>query len=107
MAREYIELGSTPSDEQCAQIGSENYRQRAIVECGAYVDQLYRTFGQHANTSFGTKWFPHDFGSYAEVVVYYDDTDLDSIKFAFTVESELPTRWDKPARAIVSATQWR
>ena len=41
---EYLNLGAVPYDESCAQVGMEGYRDKAIMECRAYVNQLYRQF---------------------------------------------------------------
>ena len=41
---------------------------------------------------FAVKSFPHDFGTYREVVVYYDTEENDSI--AYEIEANLPTTWD-------------
>lgn len=37
---------------------------------------------------------PHDFGSYSEAVVYYDNKDDKSVGFAFFVEENLPENWN-------------
>ena len=42
---------------------------------------------------FAVKSFPHDFGTYREVLVYYDTEENDPI--AHEVEANLPKTWDK------------
>ena len=99
--REYLPLGSTPTGESCAQIGSRDYAKRARRECQQYIDQLIRQFGEPpAGVNFMTKTFPHDFGSYYEVVIWYTVGDPIQESYAFSVEGSLPESWDgiSPAR---------
>ena len=35
-------LGSSPTDEECVQVGSNNYYEQAKKECSAYIKQLIR-----------------------------------------------------------------
>lgn len=94
MARDWLELGPTPCGEDCAQVGSEEYHLRTLVECKAYIAQLTAEFGETPeHTEFGIKSFSHDFGRYHEVVVYFDDEDETSTDFAYNVESNLPEYW--------------
>ena len=68
---DYLNLGSTPSDEDCAQVGSPDYQNRANKELDAYKAQLERMFPgleTHKRMEFKKMWFPHDFGSYGEIV---------------------------------------
>jgi hypothetical protein len=97
--REYLNIGSTPSDEACAQVGSHDYSERSRAECKAFVAQLRRVFGTEPDGAVVTvKSFPHDFGSYREVVCYYDDGLPLSVEYAFKLERETPERWDDEAR---------
>ena len=43
------------------------------------------------------KSFPHDFGTYREVVVYYDDDDQKQAEQAFFLESADISNWDEEA----------
>ena len=100
--RDYITLGSTPSNEDCAQVGKSDYGIRSKIETTAYKNQLYRMFPEVLNSktlSFTIKSFQHDFGSYKEVVINYDDdneqeyNDIVIIK----VDRNIPKAWDKEA----------
>lgn len=99
MYRDYIELGSTPCSEKCAQVGELDYNARAHIECKAYVHQLERIFPipDGVDAAFRVKMFPHDFGSYHEVVVYFGTQDEKAIEYAFHVENNLPEYWDPEA----------
>lgn len=100
MARDYINIGPSPCGEDCAQLGSDNYGERARRECNAFREQLRRQFGPEPGSArLAVKSFPHDFGSYYEVVCYYDDSDETGMDYAFRLESETPENWDDIARA--------
>ncbi|MBU1374312.1 MAG: hypothetical protein KKG25_16320 [Bacteroidetes bacterium] len=97
--RDYITLGPVPCDEDCAQVGQDDYPERSRAEYKAYFCQLRRQFGKEpGGAMFSVKSFPHDFGSYREVVVYYDNENEASVDFAYKVEGELPGEWDEEAR---------
>jgi hypothetical protein len=97
--RDYITIGSTPADEDCAQLGSDNYRERMRKESAAFIAQILREFGlEPEGARLAVKGFPHDFGTYHEVVCYYDDSLPASVEYAFKVESP-SANWDAQARA--------
>ena len=99
MEVDYIYLGPTPCDEDCAQVGQTNYRELANKEMHAYIDQLYRTFPDvdEFNVRFKIKWHHHDFGTYGEVVAMYDAADEKSAQKAIDIEWNLPDKWDEEA----------
>lgn len=43
---QFIDVGSAPWNEECAQLGSDDYHDRAKRECRAYLNQLRRMFGE-------------------------------------------------------------
>lgn len=94
MSREYVELGSVPCDEDCAQVGSDNYRERMREESARYIAQLRRRFpDMPESVTLGVKSFPHDFGTYHEVVAWFDTRDEVAISAAYAVENNLPSTW--------------
>lgn len=99
MSTDYLSLGSSPPCESCAQVGHDDYPEQSQKECRAWLNQIVRKFG---NPPFGarlsTKSFPHEFGSYQEVVVHFDTCQEQAIEFAFNVENNLPTEWDNQAK---------
>jgi hypothetical protein len=101
--RDYLEIGSTPAEEDCEQLGP-NYRpERARQECQAFIHQLRRQFGEEpADASLRVKGSSHDFGLYLEVVCYYDPNDEESTEYAFKCEGEAWTEWDEEARKELS-----
>ena len=97
---DYLNLGSTPSDEDCAQVGGPDYQNRANKELDAYKAQLERMFPgleTHKHMRFKKMWFPHDFGSYGEIVITFDvDNELEAAT-AIEIEWNTPTNWDQEA----------
>jgi len=89
----HLNIGATPCDEPCAQVGSENYQQIARQECERYKAQLTRMFPKGR---FRIKTFPHDFGGYLEVVAMLG-TD-EEIKAAYEAEAHGPRFWDEPPK---------
>ena len=98
--RDYIVIGSTPSGEDCQQVGSPTYLQLTVAECQVFVRQLLRLFpNKPEGRSIGVKAFSHDFGTYHEVCVFYDNTDEEQQIYAYNVENNTPEYWDEQALA--------
>lgn len=97
--RDFVYIGSTPCDEPCQQVGMPEFSADvARRECIAFINQLRRQFGQEPDgAELRIKTERHDFGSYPEVVCYYDDDNQASVDYAFRCEGETPTNWDMQA----------
>lgn len=102
---EYIELGSAPAEESCAQVGSEDYERAARRECAVYKRMLERLFPipEGFTCRYTVRRFPHDFGSYFEVCIGFSARDSNGfssapVDFAYRVERETPDRWDAIAQ---------
>jgi len=93
---DYLTLGTTPYEEDCAQVGSEDYYSAAKKEASKYVALLRELFGDERDhfCVYKLKSFPHDFGTYYEVCIVFDDNDAESTQFAYFIEDMLPSRWD-------------
>lgn len=100
--RETIELGSTPCDEECAQVGSEGYYERAKHECIVYRSMLYRwlkeSYDEEEMPTLKIKSSSHDYGCYLEVCVSFDDTNETQTEIAYLLEGNGPTKWDEIAK---------
>lgn len=104
MAREYLTLGSTPSGEDCAQVGREDYHPLMRRETRAYIAQLRRQFGpEPSGAIISVKGFPHDFGTYHEVCVTFDASNEEAVTYAYRLDNEMPESWDEQARAEMAA----
>lgn len=94
--RDYIEIGPSPVEENCVQVGSENYTERAREECKRFINLIRSKLGEEPEgAELKIKSFPHDFGAYCEVVCYYNDNNAEAINYAFRCEEEAPTRWEE------------
>ena len=105
---DYLNLGCTPSDEDCVQVGSPDYEIQANKELDAYMAQLVRMFPgleTHKHMKFAKVWFPHDFGSYGEIVIIFDaDNELEAAT-AIEIEWNTPTNWDEEAIKELNLTK--
>ena len=97
MATDQLTLGPVPSDENCQQVGTPTYDAlTAREECQRYITLLRELFGLEP---IGARLVitsnpPHDFGTYFEVAVKYDDEVPRAVEYAFAVKKDLPTTWD-------------
>jgi hypothetical protein len=91
----YLSLAPAPIEEDCAQVDTPGYEDRAIEECARFIRLLRRTFGpEPEGARLSVKWFDHDFGPYCEVVCYYNTDIPPSVEYAYTCEANLPATWD-------------
>lgn len=104
---EILNIGSTPYDEPCAQVGSINYRQLARAELVAFIGQcrraLNKQFGDTLLVDVKGTSFPHDFGTYHEVVVMYDPNNEQQVQQAFWLESADISKWDDEAKEYLQS----
>ena len=104
MPRDYIDIGSGPAYEECAQVGSPDYAQRARSECNRFIELIRRKLGpEPEGAQLSIKSNPHDFGSYYEVVCYYEIDNEAATQYAFRCESDAPANWDDPGAVDESA----
>ena len=95
---ETMELGPTPSGESCLQLGAPDYSpEGAKQECRKYVKFLEARFPEAPDfrCSFKIKGFPHDFGTYYEVIIVFNDEDERASAFAYFVEANIPEYWSE------------
>lgn len=97
--RDTLYIGSSPPEEDCAQLGSDGYRPRARRECRAYINQLRRCLGpEPLGTVLAITSHVHDFGEYLAVSCHFDPNVPEAVDYAFRCESEGPLSWDDEAR---------
>ena len=98
--RDELDLGSAPTGEACAQVGSDGYHWRAWHECRALVNQLRRAFGpEPAGTRLSVRRSPHDFGTYLSVACSWPSGDEAGRAYGHRLEAEMPAEWDEAAKA--------
>lgn len=97
---EHLELGPAPAAEPCQQLGKTYNPDAAKLERKAYIKQLERMFDKEMETGiyFRSKGFPHEFGTYYEVCVIYNENDEDQTAAAYHVENNIPEDWDEQAK---------
>lgn len=101
--KEVVELGATPVNEPCAQVGSEGYAEVALKECRAYRAQLRRVYlAAHGELPEGLTLFikttRHDFGEPKEVAAKFEEADRKALNAAFWLQDNLPYNWDTEAK---------
>lgn len=100
MGMDFVNIGSVPAGEDCEQLGPNYDAVKARKECEIFKRQLQRMF---PNAMLKVKSFPHDFGSYLEVVALFNP-DVDTmVEDAFQVENEMPEFWDDEAKKEIEA----
>ena len=93
--RDFISIGPAPAEEDCAQLGTPDYPERSREECRRFIALIRGTLGEEPEGAWlRVKRFEHDFGSYREVVCFFDDTLPDSVAYAFRCEAEAPATWE-------------
>lgn len=92
--KDYIAIGSSPADEPCVQVGSENYYALCREECHRFIKLIREVLGNEPEGArLAVKRFEHDFGPYLEVVCYYDTDNQGAVEYAYRCESESPLTW--------------
>jgi hypothetical protein len=97
--RDYMEIGPSPCDEPCVNVGEESYDPRARDECARFIELIRKKLGPEPDGArLAIKSNPHVFGSYLDVVCYFEDSDEEARAYAFLCESEAPRTWqdDQP-----------
>lgn len=94
------------TEEDCVQVSkTQPYINEMMLECHKYKEQLQHAFPNMPDECrFAVKPFPHDFGTYYEVVVYYEPNDEKSVEYAFNVEANLPAKWEEQWKPAASVT---
>lgn len=99
MPREYISIGPSPCNEDCVQLGSDNYNRRAREECRRFAAAIRATLGEEPDgAELSVEGFPHDFGTYFETVCLYDIGNEEAEAYAFRCESDAPSEWPEGFR---------
>jgi len=91
----YVCIGPSPYEEECAQVGETGYRAKALEECDRFIRLLRETFGpEPEGARLSIKWFAHDFGSYCEVVCHFNPEIPGSVEYAQRCEDHAPATWE-------------
>jgi hypothetical protein len=87
---------TTPHDEECVQIGSDNYSEWSRLEAKCLIRQLLEKVGHSKEGGFlNIKSCDHDFGTYYDIAVYYLLDSADDEQWALEIENAIPEKWDE------------
>lgn len=92
---DYMTMSCSPHDEEPAQIGFDDTA-KIRTEVNRYRKMLETRFPIPEGAApcwFKVKWFPHDFGSYPEVCIFYNPDNEIALKFALFCDHNLPEKW--------------
>ena len=97
--KEQFELATkVPHEEPGFLFGEPDYPKFGRIEARALINQLLRMFGQPpVGCSFKILSCPHDFGTYYDVALVYDDESDEAQEWMLKVEGEFPEKWDTEA----------
>jgi hypothetical protein len=102
--RDHLYIGSAPYDEDCAQLGTNDYKKRCKLELTEFKRQLIDKFGPPpAGVELKVKGQPHDFGTYYELVVVFDDENETASDYAFDLEDHGIETWDEEAKEKIES----
>jgi D-alanine-D-alanine ligase-like ATP-grasp enzyme len=91
---EYLEIGNVPSGENCVQVSDKHdYMPAMRAETQKYKEMLLKRFPNCDLIELSIKSCPHDFGSYLDIRVKFDDNNDKSISQAYFIEANLPEKW--------------
>jgi hypothetical protein len=94
MQKDVVYLGCAPAEEECAQVGSPDYEDRAKRECLAYIEAIRAVCGpEPEGAKLKIKRDIHDFGSYLEVACEYDTENRTAAEYAARCDDHAPTTW--------------
>jgi len=97
MSEDYLGFGTTPIAENCAQLHCDNYRyseylKRARQEARAFIEGIKKTLNPPDSVYFRICTCPHDFGSYIEVRMYWENEEGE--EWVYNFESHEPETWE-------------
>ena len=99
--KDYLNIGPTPANEDCAQFRTAGYKEAALRECNRFIQQLRKQFGiEPEGASLKVQSFPYDgsnFGDidyYYEVVCEFDENIPESVEYAYHCESDAWNDWE-------------
>ena len=88
---EYLNLDSVPLDENCT--SPKDGLQPQIDEAKKMIAMLTKRFPNCNKIKYKINHNPHDFGTYIDIKVLYDDENEESESQALFVEENFPMTW--------------
>ena len=91
---DYLEIGPTPAEEDCEQLGPNYDPEKARAECKRFIAAIRATVGpEPEGARLVIRPNSHDFGTYYEVAVRFDSDSEQAEDYAYRVETGAPSRW--------------
>ena len=91
---ETLSIGSSPYDEECVMVESgRNYLPAMRTEAERFIAMLQKRFANFSRIRFFVQRNNHDFGTYLDVAVRFDDNDEQAGNEAYFAESHIPGTW--------------
>jgi hypothetical protein len=101
---DYLEIGSTPAEEECEQLGPGYRPDVARAECRLYIRAIKQVCGEPPEGArFIIRSNPHDSGTYHEVAVKFDENNEEARNYAFKCESDAPGEWPENLKGEAAA----
>ena len=96
MARDTLSLGTTcPLSVDGVQVESDkDYLPEMRTEARRFIELLEKRFRNFDRISYRITSNPHDFGTYLDIDIVYNDEIDESSEQAFFVEGNLPETWE-------------
>lgn len=108
MSKDFYEIGGTPADESCAGVDHVIEMRAECKRFKALLEKVFEPLMKETGIYFGIKGNPHDFGTYYEVCVYFDDEDANQLDAMLFVEDKAPDTWnDETIRTKHDFDAWR
>jgi hypothetical protein len=89
--KDYLFIDTTPSEEQCSQVGEEDYHAKARAEAKRMLAQIDKHYPLPNDATMGYTTVAiesHDFGAYFQIKIVFDDECEHSINWAFSIEGD-------------------
>jgi hypothetical protein len=89
--KDYLYIDTTPSNESCTQVGDPDYYGKARAEGKRMIVQIDKHYPLPEGASMGytiIKSESHDFGSYYQIKIIFDDECELSTNWAYSIEAD-------------------
>ena len=105
---DYLEIGATPAEENCEQLGPNYDPEKARAECRRFIAAIRATVGpEPEGARLVIRSNRHDFGTYYEVAVRFDSDNETAEDYAYRVETGAPVRWPGSQRDSFDSPAWQ
>jgi hypothetical protein len=97
--RDTLEIGSTPHNEVCVPVSETvDYIPAMRAECERFKKLLEQAYPPVGDAYLFIKSNSHEFGTYLEVAVRFEDDIKEEREYAFMLESKAPGTWEELER---------